>query len=467
MSGKDARQTAVVVERTYDLLLWLLPKVEKFPRSFRFSVGGRSVEVGLDLLLALVEAAYSSEKAGLLEAASRHANGLRYLLRLAKDLRLLSLDSYGFAAERLDGWQNDWRLGKVGAGPEMKRAGNLWPGLVSFDNLLGAAKDAARGKRSRPDVAWFLLNLEPELLRLQRELRSGEYRPGPYRTFQVREPKPRLISAAPFADRVVHHALTRVLEPIFERRFAPNSFACRKGMGTHRALASAWQASCRFSYVLKCDVQKYFASIDHAILKELLARVVKCRPTLDLAADIIDGWNQQHETLSYFPDDTLFTPFERRRGLPLGNQTSQFFANVYLNGLDQLVLRELRPGHYVRYVDDFLLFDDEKRQLGEMRARVEDFLGGLRLRIHARKSRVYRAKDGVTFLGWRVFPTRLGLVRSNVVDWRRRLKAMSKAYRAGIMRLNEATIRVRAWIAHAEHGNTWKLRAQLFDEGAF
>jgi hypothetical protein len=116
MSGKDARQTAVVVERTYDLLLWLLPKVEKFPRSFRFSVGGRSVEVGLDLLLALVEAAYSSEKAGLLEAASRHANGLRYLLRLAKDLRLLSLDSYGFAAERLDevsrmigGWEKSVR----------------------------------------------------------------------------------------------------------------------------------------------------------------------------------------------------------------------------------------------------------------------------------------------------------------------------------------------------------------------
>jgi retron-type reverse transcriptase len=349
----------------------------------------------------------------------------------------------------------------------MKRVGNLWPQVVSFENLLAAARDAARGKRSRPDVAWFLLNLEPELLRLRRELESGEYRPGTYHTFQVREPKVRLISAAPFADRVVHHALTRVLEPIFERRFAPNSFACRKGMGTHRALASAQRGCRRHAYVLKCDVQKYFASIDHAILKELLARVIKCRRTLDLAGRIIDGSNPQEEAVGYFPGDTLFTPFERRRGLPLGNQTSQFFANVCLNPLDQFVIRELRPGRYVRYVDDFLLFADDKRQLGDTCARLEDFLSSLRLRIHARKSRVYRAQDGVTFLGWRVFPERLRLVRSNVVRWRRRLKEMSEAYRAGRIRLNEVAVRVRAWIAHAEHGNTWKMRAQLLGQRAF
>jgi hypothetical protein len=115
----------------------------------------------------------------------------------------------------------------------------------------------------------------------------------------------------------------------------------------------------------------------------------------------------------------------------------------------------------VRYVDDFLMFGDDKRQLGDMRARLEDFLSTLRLQIHARKSRVYRSQDGVTFLGWRVFPERLRLVRSNVVRWRRRLKAMSHAYRARKMQLSEVTTRVRAWIAHAEHGNTWKLRTQL------
>jgi RNA-directed DNA polymerase len=115
----------------------------------------------------------------------------------------------------------------------MKRVGNLWPQVVSFENLHGAAKAAARGKRSRPDVAYFLLNLEPELVLLQRELETGDYQPGNYRTFQVHEPKPRFISAAPFRDRVVHHALTQVLEPIFERRFVMNSFACRKGTLVH------------------------------------------------------------------------------------------------------------------------------------------------------------------------------------------------------------------------------------------
>jgi retron-type reverse transcriptase len=316
-------------------------------------------------------------------------------------------------------------------------------------------------------VAGFLFNLEPELVRLRNDLISGSYQPGPYRTFRVHEPKPRLISAAPFRDRVVHHALTRVIEPIFERRFIANSFACRKGRGTHRALAVAREGCARYPYVLKCDVEKYFPSIDHAILKRALARAVKCPPTLDLAARIIDGSNAQEELVLYFPGDRLFTPQERRRGLPLGNQTSQFFANVYLNPMDQFVLRELQPGVYVRYVDDFLLFGDEKKSLGEMRIRLMEFLCGQRLRIHPRKSRVYRTRDGVTFLGWRVFPGRLRLVRRNVVRWRRKLRAMQEEYDEGRMTVQEITSRVRAWIAHAQHGRTWKLREQLFEDYSF
>ena len=206
----------------------------------------------------------------------------------------------------------------------MKRVGNLWPALTSFANLLAAAESAAAGKRKRPDVATFLLNLEPELLRLQRELLNGSYQPGPYRTFQILDPKPRRISAAPFRDRVVHHALTRVLEPIFERRFSNNSFACRTGRGTHRALEAARKGARKYSLVLKLDVRKYFASIDHQILNAQLSRAIKCRPTLDLAARIVAGSNPQEEVVQYFPGDDLFTPFERRRGLPLGNQTSQF-----------------------------------------------------------------------------------------------------------------------------------------------
>lgn len=349
----------------------------------------------------------------------------------------------------------------------MKRVGNLWTKLISWTNLFAAAQAAMRGKRDRPDVALFALDLENQIAMLARELEAGDYRPGAYRCFRVREPKPRLISAAPFRDRVVHHALIRVLEPIFERRFTLDSFACRKGLGTHRAIQRAHSACQRYPFLLKCDLIKYFPSIDHAILKELLARAVKCQRTLALAGDIIDSSNPQEPATAYFPGDDLFTPGQRRRGLPLGNQTSQFFANVYLNPLDHFVARVLKPAYYVRYVDDFLLFGEDKHSLHEMRLGIEEFLCGLRLRLHARKCRVHRADDGVSFLGWRVFPDRLRLIQSNVVGFRRRLRSMQRAYGDWDMNWEDIHPRVLAWIAHAAHGDTWKLRQKIFRECSF
>jgi retron-type reverse transcriptase len=294
-------------------------------------------------------------------------------------------------------------------------------------------------------------------------LQSGAYKPGAYREFLVRDPKPRLISAAPFRDRVVHHALTQILEPVFENRFSRDSFACRAGMGTHKALDRAKWGAAHFRYALKCDVRKYFASIDHEILKCLLEKVVKCRPTLNLAAQIIDGFHGTDDSAHYFAGDDLFTPFKRRRGLPLGNQTSQFFANVYLNPLDQYVNRELRPACFVRYVDDFVLFHQSKTELAEMRGAIEDFLETFRLRIHERKSRVYRCADGVTFLGWRVFPRRTRLVRENVAGFRRRLREMERAFAQGRVSRADVRARIHSWIGHAGSGDTWNLREQLFE----
>lgn len=349
----------------------------------------------------------------------------------------------------------------------MKRAGGLWPVLVSWQNLCAALHQAARGKRKRPDVAAFLLDWEPRLIQLQRDLRSGAYLPGAYRSFLLREPKPRCISAAPFLDRVVHHALTQILEPVFERRFVDHSYACRAGFGTHRALETAARACRAHPYVLQCDIRKYFPSIDHEILKAQLSRVVKCRPALRLAELIIDGSNPQEPAEAYFPGDTLFTPGERRRGLPLGNQTSQFFANVYLSGLDHFVLRELRPRAYCRYVDDFLLFHEDPLFLRLARDRIQLYLDGLRLRLHDRKSRVYRTVDGVTFLGWRLFPDHRRLVRSNVVRFRRRLRAFQRQYAHSGISLPDLFARLQAWNAHAAHGDTWRLREQIFSQHPF
>ena len=162
---------------------------------------------------------------------------------------------------------------------------------------------------------------------------------------------------------------------------------------------------------------------------------------------IIDGSNEQEDVTGYFEGDSLFTPVERRRGLPFGNQTSQFFANVYLDPLDHFVTRQLRPGGFIRYVDDFVLFDDSKARLIEMNGLVKEFLEGLRLRLHERKSHVCRSADGVTFLGWRVFPGRMRLVRPNVVRFRRRLRRMQRAYADGRMSLEEIQPEFRRGLA--------------------
>jgi retron-type reverse transcriptase len=327
---------------------------------------------------------------------------------------------------------------------------------------MASALSAARGKRKRPDVARFLFNLEPNVCALQRELLAGAWRPGEYRTFWIRDPKPRMISAAPFRDRVVHHAVTRVLESVFERRFTASSFASRKGFGQHKALRKARAACARYSYVLKCDVRKYFPSMDHAILKSLLERAIKCMPTLALAGAIIDGSNAQEEVSAVFPGDTLFTPLERRKGLPIGNQTSQFFANVYLNALDHFVLRELRPAMYLRYVDDFVIFGDDKAELARMRRAIVARLEEMRLELHEGKSRVYRCADGVTFLGWRLFPGRARLPRRNVVRMRSRLRAIGARFHRAELDFADVRRRISAWLGHAAFGDTWKLRRKLF-----
>jgi len=350
----------------------------------------------------------------------------------------------------------------------MRRVGGLWPAIVDTRNLLSAAAAAAAGKRKRPDVASFLLNLEPEVLRLQRELLDGSYRPGPYREFLVSDPKARQISAAPFRDRVVHHALTRILEPVFETRFSAHSYACRKGMGVHRALSLAARWAHQFRYVLKCDVRKYFASIDHEVLTGQLRRIVKCEPTLDLAGRILDGFHSsEEESCCYFPGDCLFTPLDRPRGLPLGNQTSQFFANVYLNTMDHLIEQNLQPGSYARYVDDLVLFDNDKEKLNAMRCQISGWLADVRLRFHEGKSRIYRCRDGVTFLGWRIYPDHQRLVRGNVIRFRQTLRELQSGYASGEIQWEQVEARVRAWIAHASHGDTLRLRERLFEEFVF
>ena len=213
-----------------------------------------------------------------------------------------------------------------------RRADGLFDGMATF----GALCAAALAKRRGPGPAAFLANLETEVLALERELRAGTWRPGGYVSFEIRDPKRRLISAAPFRDRVVHHAVHAVIAPLFERGFIDHSYANRSGKGTHRAVARYERLRDRHRYVLRGDIYRYFPAMDHEVLKADLRRRIACRRTLAVLDRIVDASNPQEPVNLYYPGDDLFTPFERRRGLPIGNLTSQLFANVYLDPLRPL-----------------------------------------------------------------------------------------------------------------------------------
>ena len=349
----------------------------------------------------------------------------------------------------------------------MTLLGKLFDRVTSFSNLLEAAHRAQRGKRSRPNVSAFALNLEPELFRIQQELRTRTYRPGPYRTFVIRDKKPRLISAAPYRDRVVHHALCNVIEPLFDRGFVHDSYACRKGKGTHAAVLRASTFARRFRYVLKCDVERYFPSIDHEILLSQLRTRIWDEGVLWVLREIIEGSNPQPPVVHYFSGDDLFEPILRRRGLPIGNQTSQFFANVYLDGLDHFVQQDLRVPAYIRYVDDLLVFAQEKTFLHQARQAVGEYCETLRLRLHPRKCYLSPVATGFTFLGFRIFPTYRRLEASNVRRFRRRLDRYRQAIATGRLSQSKARARIRSWVGHARHADSTRLRQRLLSNVAW
>ncbi len=345
---------------------------------------------------------------------------------------------------------------------------HLFPQICSFENLYLAYRAARRSKRSRVEVAGFELDLEANLLQLQAELLSQAYQPGVYRNFYIFEPKRWLVSAAPFRDRVVHHALCRVIEPIWEARFIHHSYACRVGKGTHRALdqCQAWVR--QYRYALHGDVVKYFPSIDHQILYSLLARRIADRDTLWLVKSLIDsgaGVQAGETPQSLFPGDDLFALL-RPRGLPIGNLTSQFWANVFLHELDMYAKQVLKCPAYLRYMDDIALFSDDKDQLHAWKAAIAEFLATcLRLSLHPRKSVVFPTRVGMDFCGFILFADHRRLRRSSIRRFVRRFKRQRQAYRLGLLSFEKMTQSVRCWLVHASHGNTWRLRWRLLSMG--
>jgi len=345
--------------------------------------------------------------------------------------------------------------------------GELFRTLCDPAHLIRSARAASRGKRLRSQASAFLLDLEPECFRLAAELESGSWQPGGYRTFTIREPKPRLISAAPFRDRVVHHALVSLLQPHFERRFVAHSYACRQGKGSHRALLYASTLMARRRFVLKGDVMRFFPSIDHALLKAEVRRVIADQGLLGVMDRVIDGSNPQDPVQEWFPGDDLFAVANRRRGIPIGNLTSQFLANVFLDRFDHAIMDRLGWGEYVRYCDDFLVFGDDADALWALRDQALTLLEQQRLRLHERKGGVHRTSSPVPFLGFTLARSLRRLQRVGLVRATRRLRACSALIAAaGDRPAREAAVsaakpRVAAWIGHARYATSTGLVPQV------
>ncbi len=282
----------------------------------------------------------------------------------------------------------------------MRRVGNLFDAFTSFANLHLAWKKTRRGSGKSHEAALFFQELERELFAMQEALRAGVWQPQPFRFFDIYDPKHRTIAVSAYADRVVHHALVNVLEPLYERSFIFDSYATRKDKGVHEAVFRAQHFLRQYPFYLKTDVEKFFDSVSHDRLLEILARKIKDKQLMAVCERIV-----RHSSLI---DD---------RGLPIGNRTSQFFANVYLDVLDHFIKEHCQIRGYVRYMDDFVIFSDDIASLKAIKADVAAFLSEkLQLQLKPKATVLHHRQHGLPFLGRRIFP---GIVRLRTENLRR------------------------------------------------
>jgi len=329
----------------------------------------------------------------------------------------------------------------------------LYKEMCSYKNLELAYKKARKGKTAKLYVLEFEKSLKENLLTLQSELLFHTYKPKPLKTFILRDPKTRKISKSDFRDRVIHHALCNIIEPIFEKTFIYDSYANRIGKGTQKAIErfdtfkrKASKNNTRTAFVLKCDIKKYFDNVDHNILIKIIDEKVKDKRVIWLVKTILQNHHAQKEG----------------KGMPLGNLTSQFFANVYLNELDQFVKHELKMKYYIRYVDDFVIFHDSRLRLEEYRMKIDDFLQKrLDLTLHPEKSKISFIKQGIQFLGFRIFYHHKLLKKNNVRSVIRKISSFKDESYKNTFDYDHAYSSFEGIIQYSKSANTRKLRKTI------
>lgn len=350
----------------------------------------------------------------------------------------------------------------------MKPIKNIYPEIYDFENLFRAWESAGAGKRFRDEVLLFANNLEANLIDIQNHLIYGTYECGRYRPFYIYEPKKRLIMALPFRDRVVQWAIYRQLFPLFDRQFIPDSYACRKGKGVHAAadrlqywLRQTDRKPAKF-YYLKLDISKYFYRVDHAVLLEILRRKIHDEPLLCLLEKIINcettafGLPVGMDPDACLPEDRLYNV-----GMPIGNLTSQMFANLYLNELDQYAKHTLKIHYYIRYMDDVIILHHDKAYLGVVKDEIEQFLNEvLHLQLN-NKTAIRPCRSGIDFVGFRIWATHRKLKKKTVKKIKRSVKNLARLRVEG--EIAESTLKqaIASYKGILSHCDSYGLRREL------
>jgi len=350
----------------------------------------------------------------------------------------------------------------------MKTIKSIFPKIYDFENLFGAYTDAIKSKRYRPDVMEYADKLEENLFDLQNQLIWGQYEVGRYNMFYVYEPKKRLIMSLQFRDRVAQHAIYRVLNPLIEKQYISDSYACMKGRGTHKAIdrLQDWlritERKPKKYYYLKLDVAKYFYRIDHDILKRILANKIRDKPLLDLLGKIIDCEDTKFGLpLGADIGDVTFDEMLGDIGLPIGNLTSQMFANMYLNELDQYCKHVLHLKYYIRYMDDVIILHSSKAYLERVKEEIEIFLDTeLNLQLN-RKTCIRPASMGIEFVGFRVWSTHRKLRKKTAKKMKKRLQFMFRAYAVGEIDKETLDRSIASYRGILKHFNSYGLKKSL------
>lgn len=331
-------------------------------------------------------------------------------------------------------------------GIKMRRHNNLYNKICNFKNLNLAFYKVAKGRRYYKDILLYKDDVEGNLLLLQKELYNKIYIPSPYRTFMLFEPKKRIIYVSPVKDRIVHHAVMNIIEPIWENLFIYDSYACRKGKGTHAGVKRTVEFLRRSqqewgkTYCLKCDIKSFFPSINHHIMFDVITRKIKCKSTLWLLNKII--FNNSNDKDNF-----------ESKNMPIGNLISQWGANLYLNELDQYIKHVVKIKYYIRYMDDFIILHNDCNYLHKLKKEISLFLAEkLRLSLNS-KSDIYPVKQGIDFIGYRIWYNNILLRKNSLIRATRRFKKLSNEYKNGLISFYNIKCSLTSWLGHCQHAN--------------